>query len=422
MESRKESVVCPGCACLCDDLDLILADRRPVEVYNICAWGVGKFLGEKRLRRNKERRRLTEPRIQRHGRPERVSYEAALAEAAAILSEARRPVIYGLTHCGSRAQKAALTLARNLKARLEPADLAFMAPYYQALKKHGLFWAPLEVIRDEADAVVYWGANPLHACPRHVVRYAVFARGRFTERGLEDRRVAAVDLYRTEMAELCHLFVQTNPEEEPALVDAVMATLNDRAWAEPGPRGARQLADFFAQASYGVIFCGRGLSYFQGADLFDRLGALAAGLNQRVPFVLFPMSGDFNAAGLYQLLLNETGSPFAPDFGNPQRSGGLPVDFREVDALLVTGADLFWFLKEEQAQDLKSRQVPVVALSPFEDRTTAQARVNLPVALDGIEAPEIAYRMDGLPVLLRAVAPAAAPPAHQVLADLNLFL
>jgi formylmethanofuran dehydrogenase subunit B len=63
-----------------------------------------------------------------------------------------------------------------------------------------------------------------------------------------------------------------------------------------------------------------------------------------------------------------------------------------------------------------------VALSPFADRTTAQAKVSLPVALDGIETPEIAYRMDGLPVRLGAVAPASAPSAHQVLADLNLFL
>ncbi len=78
-----------------------------------------------------------------------------------------------------------------MRARLEPADLVFKAPYYRSIQQHGLAWAPLEVIRDEADAVLFWGANPIHSAPRQVVRYAVFARGRFTERGIEDRQVAA---------------------------------------------------------------------------------------------------------------------------------------------------------------------------------------------------------------------------------------
>jgi formylmethanofuran dehydrogenase subunit B len=423
MELLKESFICPGCACLCDDLDLILEDDRPVAIHNVCTWGAGKFLTEKRLRPKKDRRRLTEPQIQRRGRLETVSYEAALEEAAAILSSAKRPVVYGLTSSGSWAQEAALRLARSLKARLEPADLAFMAPYYQALLQHGLFWAPLEVIRDEADAVVYWGANPLHSCPRHVVRYAAFARGRFTERGLEDRQVAAVDLHRTEMARFCHLFVRVDAGREIALVEAVTARLAGGPEPEAAPPEAAKLADFFAKATYGVIFCGRGAGY-GGATLFHRLAGLAARLNERTPFILFPLAGEFNAAGLYHLLLSEVGSPFAPDFADePEPSTwAAPVDFQEVDALLVTGADLCWFLKEEQAQDLKKRQAPIVALSPFADRTTARARVILPVALDGLETPEIAYRMDGLPLLLRAAVPAPAPPAHRVLADLNLFL
>ncbi|MDI6852033.1 MAG: hypothetical protein QME75_00310 [Deltaproteobacteria bacterium] len=419
----KESIICPGCACLCDDLDIILENGRPVAIHNVCTWGVGKFLAEKKLRPNKERRRLTDPQISRHGRAEKVSYEAALGEAAAILTQARRPVIYGLANSGAWAQEAALALTANLKARLEPADLAFMAPFYQAVQKHGLFWAPLEVIRDEADAVVYWGANPLHSCPRHAVRYAVFARGRFTERGIEDRQVAAVDIYRTELAGICHPYIQIDPFQEAALAEAVMASLNGHPASEDAPADADKLAAFFANAAYGVIFCGRGVAY-GGPQVFDRLAALAARLNEKKPFVLFPLSGDFNSAGLYELLLRETGSPFAPDFADPAAptSQASPVDFQEVDAVLVTGADLLWFLQAEQVQDLKKRQVPIVALSPFADRTTAQARVCLPVALDGIEAAEIAYRMDGLPVLLRPVASASAPPAHRVLADLNLFL
>ena len=161
------------------------------------------------------------PQVRHKGRRETVSYEAALAEAALLLSRARRPLIYGLTNSGSLAQEAALKLARSLRARLEPADLAFKAPYYQSIQQHGLTWAPLEVIRDEADAVLFWGANPIHSAPRHVVRYAVFARGRFTERGIEDRQMAAVDIYRTELAKFCPLFIKINPGQELDLVRGV---------------------------------------------------------------------------------------------------------------------------------------------------------------------------------------------------------
>jgi formylmethanofuran dehydrogenase subunit B len=419
----RESIVCPGCSCLCDDLDIALEGDRIVEVANVCLWGVNRFLHTKKFHPKKDRGRIDQPQVRRQGRLEAVSYEAALAQAAEILGRARRPVIYGLTNLGCRAQEAALRLARRLKARLEPADLALQAPYYQSVQKYGLYWAPLEVIRDEADAVVYWGANPLHSCPRHLVRYTAFARGRFTERGLEDRRLAAVDVYRTEMAKFCHLFLQVDPAEEAALIEGVTTALTGGPRAGTPVRGTRRLTDFCRGADWGVIFCGRGLSY--GApQLFDRLARLAAVLNEQARFSLFPLSADFNSAGLYHLLLRELGSPGAPDFGDAAAptTHMTPVDFREVDAILVAGTDLWWFLPEEQLQDLRHRQVPLVVLSPFANRTAGQARVVLPVALAGVETDELAYRMDGLPLVLKKLVPSARPPDHQVLADLDRLL
>jgi len=98
------------------------------------------------------------------------------------------------------------------------------------------------------------------------------------------------------------------------------------------------------------------------------------------------------------------------------------VDFREVDAVLVVGSDLWWFLPAAAAEDLKRRQVPIVVLSPFANRTTGQAAVILPTALAGVETPEVAYRMDGVPLVLRAVSPSGLPPDHQVLGDLHRLL
>jgi formylmethanofuran dehydrogenase subunit B len=57
-------------------------------------------------------------------------------------------------------------------------------------------------------------------------------------------------------------------------------------------------------------------------------------------------------------------------------------------------------------------------LSPFANRTTGRAQVVLPTALAGVEASEVAYRLDGLPLALRQLLPSCLPPDRQVLEDL----
>jgi len=422
LEARIESAVCPGCACLCDDIDVTLVDGQVYQAANICLWGASKVLGHKRFHPHKPRRRLEQPQIRRRGRWEAVSLAAALERTAEILIQARRPVIYGLTNTGCGAQAAALEVARLARARLEPADLAWKAPYYQSLQKYGVFWATLEVIRDEADTLVFWGANPLHSCPRHVVRYSIFARGRFTERGYEERRLAAVDIHRTELADLAELFLLIEPGQELSLLQELLATITEAGVAVS--KNARRLAAMLQEAHYGVIFFGRGVSYGPTAALLDGLAALTARLNERTPFVLFPLSTDFNAVGLYHLLLRELGSPLAPDFG---ADGEIifhaePLSWTEVDALLVIGADPFWFLSADQIQDLHARRVPVMALSPVANRTTGHAEVVLPVAVAGVETPALAYRMDGLPLFLPALLPGSRPADQELLQQLAAAL
>ncbi len=204
----------------------------------------------------------------------------------------------------------------------------------------------------------------------------------------------------------------------------VAAILAGEPPPEPRVRGTVRLAQFLAKAACGVIFCGRGVSYGPALELFDRLARLTAFLNNdQARWFLFPLSGDFNSDGLYHLLLNEVGAAGAPDFGAAEVATHFtPVDFREVDAVLVAGADLWWSLPEEQAEDLKRRRVPIVALSPFANRTTGQAAVILPTALAGIETTEVAYRMDGLPLVLKQLVDSALPPDHQVLTDLNRLI
>jgi len=93
-----------------------------------------------------------------------------------------------------------------------------------------------------------------------------------------------------------------------------------------------------------------------------------------------------------------------------------------VDALVVVGADLFWFLATAAINDLKARRVPIVVLSPFTNRTTGHAEVVIPVPLAGLETPEVAYRMDGLPLNLPKIVSSPLKPDFQVLHDLTATL
>ncbi len=345
MAIEVTSLICPGCGCLCDDLVARVQDGQLLEVANVCRWGAAKLFGDKRFKRQQPRKRWPRPQLRLRGRWEEVGYDAALDRAGELLTVARRPLVFGLTCLGSWAQAAALKLARRLQARLEPADLALLAPYYQAVQEHGLYATTLEVIRDQVDTVVFWGANPLHSCPRQVVRYAVFARGRFLERGVEDRRVAVVDLQPTELKEFAHLFLKTDPTRELKLIEEIIQACTDAA--SPVSSSARKLAEFLKAAAYGAIFVGRGVTYGAAGALWAALIRLTAVLNRERPFVILPLASDFNSCGWYQLALRELGHPWAPDFGlGPEVFAREPGRWEEVDAVLVAGGDPFWFLTD----------------------------------------------------------------------------
>ena len=59
--ARHESIICPGCGCLCDDLDVTVDGDRIVEVSNVCLWGVSRFFHAKKFHPKKERHRLLAP-------------------------------------------------------------------------------------------------------------------------------------------------------------------------------------------------------------------------------------------------------------------------------------------------------------------------------------------------------------------------
>lgn len=418
---QYESVVCPGCSGLCDDIDVTIEAGKITSIQNICTWGSPKFFGYKKFSEN-PRPRIQTPMVREAGRLRRADYGEALERSAKILKESRHPWVYGLTAIGYQAQCLALSLAREIRGIFEPSESEHLDSFLGALKVKGLYGATLEEVKNEADLILFWGCNPIHSCPRHLARYSVFTRGKFTERGFQDRKVVHVDIAKNEMEEVTGEFLKVEPGSDHRLMEDLMRLVSggEKPSVSGGSSSLKRVADLTKASRLGAIFAGMGIwaSGNRKANM-DTLFRLMETLNRTGSFVLFPYFDDFNSSGVIQLLLRETGSPLAVDFSDSGRRnirGTILERLKHIDAILVLGADLAWSLPREDRKRL--REVPLIQIDSFETYTTHLSDVVFPSAMAGVEAEEIAYRMDGIPLKLSRLLDSPYPSDMEILKDL----
>ncbi len=109
-----------------------------------------------------------------------------------ILASADSPLIYGLSRSSSPGQRAATSLGDRIGATIDTTASLGHASSVMAVQQVGEQTCSLGEVRNRADVVVYWGANPSTSHPRHAERYAVFPKGEFIS-GREARQVFVVD-------------------------------------------------------------------------------------------------------------------------------------------------------------------------------------------------------------------------------------
>jgi formylmethanofuran dehydrogenase subunit B len=415
-ESILTSMICSGCACLCDDIDLVLVDGRVKHVNNVCRWGSARFSGRKKFSDRQPRAPLLKARFRsQQGDRREINLPAAVTEAARLIAEARRIVIYGLCQMSQQSFDPLLALAAERNTLFIPSEGALWTEYLKILDDRSLPLTTLEAVRNQADLILFWGANPSHSCPRLLSRYALFARGRFTERGVEDRTAFSVDIQETEMARLSRMVV-VSPGQELALLETLIKAL---AGAEPvsappiSKKLFRQLVEALRMSRYPVIFCGRGPCYSPDRHrIMDALAQLATAVNREQPAFLLPLASDFNTVGFYQA--------FAQAQGFSRANWTLLDEIQEWgpsagDLLLAVSGDGLWFMSERQKQQLQEQEVAVVSLSGFETMTTAAARVAIGVGILGVDGAGHATRLDGVVLPLEAVLAGERPTDATVL-------
>src|SRR5581483_7024343 len=272
---------CLGCGLACDDIQVTVRDGRIFEAANACELGV-RWFGQGQV--------PTLALIRGEG----VTVPTALAEAALVLKNAKRPLVYLAPELSTNAQREACALADVLGARI---DTVTPNAIVLAVQERGRCGATLGEIRHRADIVVFWGLDPDHAYPRLRSRY------------LPDReglQFVAVDL----------------SAEAAALTRAAVLG-----------HGTTPLAERLVKGKYVAIV----VDGEERPEHVEALLALTEALNGPTRAALIILRGGGNRIGAESVLTWQTGYPKAIDFahGAPRYA---PYDAHDADITLVVGS------------------------------------------------------------------------------------
>jgi formylmethanofuran dehydrogenase subunit B len=385
---------CAGCGCACDDIEVTAAG--PIRT---CALGDAWFAA-----RTGDRPDVATV----DGRT--VSLDEAVDAAAAILGQARAPLVYGLGQTSCEAQRRAVALAEAIGAVVDPASGGTAGAAYQAI---GSSTATFGEIRDRAELVVVWRADPVVTNPR------LLERLRLERATRGPRALVVVDAQLTATAEEADTFVELVAADDFEALWALRALVTN-APLDRDRVGAPPLDDLAHR-----LLGARHLAVLHG-DAVDALAlfALVRDLSRDRHAVTLGLRGDGNARGAEDVLAWQTGFGAAVSFarGHPREVLGAAalLERGDVDAALVVASDPLEHLSAAAADHL--RTLPTVVVDARATATSQAARVAFVTAADGIEVPGTVHRMDGVPIPLRAPLAGDRPGVEDVLAAIEARL
>ena len=388
-EGTTEHVTCLGCGCACDDIGVVVKGGRIVEAHNACTLGNAWF-GDG----------VVPAEIRVDGRA--ASLEQAMAKAAAVLAGAKRPLVYIAGDVSCEAQREAVAIADRLHAALD--SLAATAGgSVLAAQRRGRATATLGEIRQRADLVVFWAVDPSDRYPRFAARYAVEPPDR------KRPTVVAADVGASRGPKDADFRVTVTATDEVDALGVMRATVGGRDLAAAERFGpAIELARRMMQAKYvAIVVDGEPGAATVDPDRVEALVTLAQALNGATRCALTTLRAGGNRSGADAVLTWQTGFPYAVDFagGTPsyRPAGGEAQALlagREVDAALVAGAPAT--LPGPVAAGLAGGGVPLAVVGPRASATTLRPMVAIDTGVAGIHEGGTAFRMDDVPLPLRA--------------------
>ena len=240
------------------------------------------------------------------------------------------PLVYGLGQTTCEAQRAAVALAEAIGAVIDPAGPLLDGASGLAFQARGASTATLGDVRDRADVVVVWRADPVTTHPRLLERLRLPGAS---------RELVVVDERRTATAEEADTFIELPADRD------VEALWTLRALVREAPVASEPPLDDLAARLRGCRSAAI-LHHVRGHVEALGLHALVRDLCQVTHAVAVTLRHEGNAAGAEDVLAWQTGYPSAVSFagGHPRSNPGelsaaAVLERGDADAALVVGSD-----------------------------------------------------------------------------------
>ena len=423
MPQTFEDVACTVCGCVCDDLRLTFSEQRLTSAEGACKLARTWF---ESLSKPSSR-----PPACVEGRS--ATLEEAIERAAGILRSSRAPLIWGLSRSSTAGQRAAVRLAEQIGATVDTTASICHGPSIMAIQQIGESTCSLGEVRNRADLVIFWGADPAESHPRHFERYSVDADGLFVPRGRADRTVIVIDSEATSTSPFADTFVKIPGDADFEVIWALRQLLRGIKLPASFKVGIshdqlQDLAQEMKRCRYGVVFFGLGLAQRGiGHANVEALLALVEDLNEVTRFTARRLRIPGDVTGADAVLCWLTGFPFAvnlsrgyPRYNPGEYSANDLLARGEVDACVLIGSESCKELSPRAQQTL--RAVPTIALDYPNLELSFEATVQITTAIYGIHAPGTAYRMDEIPIPLRRLVASSLPSDDEVIGRILLQL
>lgn len=417
-----QDATCTFCGCVCDDIELHVKDSHIVEAKKACVLGKAWFLNHSVEER---------PSCLIEGRP--ATLEEGYTRAAELLTEARNPIIYGLSDSPCEAQRVAVGIADWINGTIDTTTSVCHGPSGMAFQGIGEVTCSLGEVTNRGDMIIFWGANPAESHPRHFTRYSLMPKGMFVPNGRKDRTVVFIDVRKTKSAKAADLFIQIKPRADFEALWTLRALARgieldpELVQRETGVELAvwQELMAKMKQAKFGVFFFGMGLTMTRGKHAnTEALLALTRDMNAHTRFVARANRGHGNVSGADNVVTWRTGYPFGvnhnrgyPRFNPGEYTTTDVLANKEADCAMTIACDPMANFSQPAREHLQS--IPLIALDTKETPTTRAATVWFSVATYGINTGGTVYRMDDVPIPLRPAFASPHPSDLEVLTEIE---
>jgi formylmethanofuran dehydrogenase subunit B len=404
---------CSLCGCVCDDLLFEVQGDRIRRVEKAC------------LRAEQVFTKLGLP-----GPPvaaiqgQVCELEDALAAAAELLHHSRLPVFAGLGNSATPGQRAAIQLAERIGGVIDGGSPLGRAAL-RAMQQVGLSTCTLGELRQRADLIVIWDADPATTHPRLLERIAGEFVTEFLPQGRADRTIIVLSEQPTASDAAADVSWRISADSHDQLICGLRLAIRDDAAKVSdcgGLTGAqiRDLAQRLKACRYGTILFGAGFA--QGpaaAETVAALYRLVAELNASTRFTARALT----QPGADNVLAWQTGFAQAVDFrrGHPR---SLPGEFSAAEMIARGEADCCVILGTDALTDwpaeaqTKLNELPTIVLNPAWQTPPFIARVQFTTATYGWDAEGTVYRLDEVAIPARAICESRSPRDADVLRQL----